>query len=64
MAKCNRFGELDLANKIPRLKLILDIVQMVENYPNTNIQAIFLALAFLKDKMWKRQYETTDSYDV
>ena len=33
MENCNGFGEMDLANKIPRLKLILEIVQMIKNGP-------------------------------
>ena len=48
MANCNRFGELDLANKIPRLKLIFDIVQMIKNGPMS--KQTFLHSLFLKTK--------------
>ena len=50
MANCNRFGELDLANKIPRIKLILDIVQMIENIQIPISKQTFLHSLFLKTK--------------
>ena len=37
MENCNGFGETDLANKIHRLKLILDIVQ-IRNGPKKNAE--------------------------
>ena len=46
MENCNGFGEM--ANQIPRLKLILDIVQMIENGPIS--KQTFLHSLFLKTK--------------
>ena len=48
MENCNGLGEMDLANKIPRLKLIFDIVQMIENGPMS--KQTFLHSLFLKTK--------------
>ena len=45
MGNCNGLGEMDLANKIPRLKLIFDNVQMIENGPmskQTCLHSLFL----------------------
>ena len=66
MENCNGFGEM--ANQIPRLKLILDIVQMIENGPIS--KQTFLHSLFLKTKcgignmkqltfMWFRRNFTT-----
>ena len=68
MEICNGFGEMDLANKIPRLKLILEIVQMIKNGPMSK-QTLLLSF-FSKTKcenismkqltfMWFRRKFTT-----